>query len=112
MNRSKLLIFHIWSYVQSCHNFFTHATDKKQTQIITTQALHISSSASCARVAAAPGSWDEKRPNVVEKATCDFVPLVMETFDVRLHLHFKHCTLLLIAPQQGVVPLLKLRCFG
>ena len=50
----------------------------------TTQPSHISSSLSCAGVAAAAGELtkDQRHQDAVEEAGCDFVPLVVETFGV------------------------------
>ena len=50
----------------------------------TTQASHVSSSSSCAGVAAAAGELakDLRHRDVVEEAGCDFIPLVVETFGI------------------------------
>jgi len=50
----------------------------------TTQALHISSSSSCAGVAATAGELakDQRHRDTVEEAGCEFIPLVVETFGV------------------------------
>ena len=50
----------------------------------TTQALHISSSSSCAGVAATAGELakDQRHRDTVEEAGCKFIPLVVETFGV------------------------------
>jgi len=49
-----------------------------------TQVSHISSSSSCAGVAAAAGELveDQKHRDSVEETGCDFIPLVVETFGV------------------------------
>ena len=50
----------------------------------TTQPAHISSSASCAGVAAAAGevAKDAKHLAIVEKEGGDFIPLIMESFGI------------------------------
>ena len=55
----------------------------------TTQPSHISSSASCARVAAAAGevAKDAKHLAMVEKVGDDFIPLCLECFGVWTLLH-------------------------
>ena len=49
----------------------------------TTQALYISSSSSCAGVAAGELAKDQRHQDTVEEAGCDFIPLVVESFGVR-----------------------------
>ena len=74
----------------------------------TTQASPISSSSSCAGVAAAAEELakDERHQDVVEETGCHFLPLLLECLACGLHSLFGLCTPLLIAPQLEVVLLL------
>ena len=74
----------------------------------TTQASPISSSSTCAGVAAAAEELakDERHQDVVEEAGCDFSPLLLKCLASGLHSLFRFCTPLLIAPQLEVVLLL------
>ena len=74
----------------------------------TTQDSPISSSSSCAGVAAAAEELakDERHQDVVDEAGCDFFPLLLKCLACGLHSLFRFCTPLLITPQLEVVLLL------
>jgi len=68
--------------------------------------LHISSSSTCAGVAATAGELakDQRHQDIVEEEGCDFIPLIVETFGIwsRFALKFIILTSLQTAQQPEV----------